>query len=82
MHRRKEKSRCSNFSYRKTSRVDVSDSEKSIKWLKRKKYADCFRVPAPEVAKAEVKKLIDYGVNVTGCAVVEDRSYSEKFVSG
>lgn len=66
------------FSYRKTSHVEVTDSEKAVRWLKRRKYLDCFRVPAPEVAKAEVKKLINSGVPVPGCAVVEDYSTSLK----
>ena len=66
------------FSYRKTSHVEVTDSEKAVRWLKRRKYLDCFRVPAPEVAKAEVKKLINSGVSVPGCAVVEDYSTSLK----
>lgn len=64
------------FSYRKTSHVDVSDAAKAIRWLKRNKHLDCFRVPAPEVAKTEVKKLINAGTNVPGCAVVEDYSCS------
>ena len=62
------------FSYRKTSRVDVSDAVKAIRWLKRHKHTDCFRVPAPEVAKAEVKRLFTAGIKVPGCALVEDRS--------
>lgn len=66
------------FSYRKTSRVDVSDAEKAVRWLKRNKYLDCFRIPAPEVAKAEVKKLIIAGANVPGCSVVNDYSCSLK----
>lgn len=64
------------FSYRKTSHVDVSDAPKAIRWLKRNKHLDCFRVPAPEVAKTEVKKLINAGTKVPGCAVVEDYSCS------
>ena len=64
------------FSYRKTSHVDVSDAPKAIRWLKRNKHLDCFRVPAPEVAKTEVKKLINAGMKVPGCAVVEDYSCS------
>ena len=64
------------FSYRKTSHVDVSDAAKAIRWLKRNKHLDCFRVPAPEVAKTEVKKLINAGMKVPGCAVVEDYSCS------
>ena len=64
------------FSYRKTSHVDVSDAAEAIRWLKRNKHLDCFRVPAPEVAKTEVKKLIYAGTKVPGCAVVEDYSCS------
>jgi hypothetical protein len=39
------------FSYRKTSHLDVEDSEKAVRWLKRNKFKDCFHIPAPEVAK-------------------------------
>lgn len=62
------------FSYRKTSHVDVSDAAKAIRWLKRHKHTDCFRVLAPEVAKNEVKRLINAGTKVPGCVLVEDRS--------
>ncbi len=66
------------FSYRKTSRVEVADCAKAIRWLKRNKHMECFRVPDPEVAKAEVKKLINSGTKVPGCSVIEDYSYSLK----
>ena len=66
------------FSYRKTSRVEVADSAKAVRWLKRHKYTDCFRVPVPEVAKAEVKRLLNAGTKVPGCSLVEDRSCSLK----
>lgn len=62
------------FSYRRTSHVDVSDAGKAIRWLKRHKHTDCFRIPAPEVAKNEVKRLINAGTKVPGCTLVEDRS--------
>ncbi len=65
-------------SYRKTSHVEVSDAVKAVRWLKRNKLLNCFRVPAPEVAKAEVKKLINAGTKVPGCAVVDDYSCSLK----
>ena len=64
--------------YRKTTRVEVSDAAKAISWLKRRKLTDCFRIPAPEVAKTAVKKLLTAGTRVPGCALVEDRSYSLK----
>ena len=64
------------INYRRTTRVDVADAAKAVAWLKRRKLTDCFRIPAPEVAKAEVKKLLTAGTKVPGCALVEDRSYS------
>ena len=64
--------------YRKTSRVEVLDAAKAVSWLKRRKLTDCFRIPAPEVAKAAVKKLLTAGTMVPGCSLVEDRSYSLK----
>jgi hypothetical protein len=64
------------LSYRKTSRVDVTDSAKAVRWLKRHKFTGCFRVPEPEVAKTEVKKLLNSGTQVPGCALIEDTSCS------
>ena len=64
------------LNYRKTVRLDILDAAKAIRWLKRNKHTDCFRIPAPEVAKTEVRKLIQSGVAVPGCHVIEDRSYS------
>ena len=64
--------------YRKTSRVEVTDAARAVSWLKRRKLTDCFRIPAPEVAKTAVKKLLTAGTKVPGCALVEDRSYSLK----
>ena len=66
------------FGYRKTSHVEVADAAKAVRWLKRHKYMDCFRVPEPEVAKIEVKKLINAGTKVPGCTLVEDYSCSLK----
>jgi hypothetical protein len=62
--------------YRKTSRVDVSDAAKAIRWLKRHKHPECYRVPDPEVAKTEVKKLLAAGEKVPGCAITQDMSCS------
>lgn len=66
------------LSYRKTSRVEVIDEAKAVSWLKRHKFTDAFRVPAPTVYKTEVKKLLAAGQKVPGCKVVEDRSCSLK----
>ncbi len=62
--------------YRRTTRVEVTDAVKAVDWLRRRKLTDCFRIPAPEVAKAEVRKLLSAGTMVPGCELVEDRSYS------
>ena len=75
-----EKTDCgvATVSYRATSRVDVLDSEKAVRWLKHNKHLDCFRIPVPEVAKAEVKKLLKAGQKVPGTTLVQDVSCSLK----
>ena len=64
--------------YRKNSHVEVKDPARAVRWLKRKKFLTAFRVLEPEVAKMEVKKLLKAGLQVPGCAIVEDVSYSLK----
>ena len=44
--------------YRKTEKVDVSDSAAAVGWLSDNKHTDCFRVPEPEVNKAEATRRI------------------------
>lgn len=66
------------LSYRRTSRVEVTDETKAVSWLKRHKFTDAFKVPAPTIYKTEVKKLLGAGQKVPGCKVVEDRSCSLK----
>ena len=64
------------ISYRKTTRVDVSDAEKAVRWLKRNKYTDCYRIPEPEVSKTNVRRLLQDGVNVPGVVLTQDMSCS------
>ena len=66
------------LSYRKTSRLEVSDEAKAVSWLKRHKFTSAFKVPAPTVYKSEVRKLLSQGNKVPGCQVVDDRSISLK----
>lgn len=63
-------------SYRKTTRVDILDAAKAVRWLKRNKFTDCFRVPEPEVSKANVKKLLQDGKAVPGVTLTQDMSCS------
>lgn len=66
------------LSYRKTSRLEVTDEAKAVSWLKRHKYTDAFKVPAPTVYKTEVRRLLSAGQKIPGCMVVDDRSCSLK----
>ena len=66
------------LSYRKTSRVDVSDEAAAVAWLKEHNHTSALKIPEPTVYKAEVKKLISAGQEIPGCAVIEDRSCSLK----
>ena len=64
------------LSYRRTSRLEVADEARAVAWLKRHKFTDAFKIPAPTVYKTEVRKLLSAGQKVPGCSVVEDRSCS------
>ena len=73
-----EKTDCgvATVSYRKTTKVDVSDDSAAIAWLMQNGHPQCYRVPAPEISKAEVKKLLSAGTEVPGVALVQDYSCS------
>lgn len=62
--------------YRKTTKVDVSDDATAISWLMENGYPQCYKVPAPEISKTEVKKLLAAGTEVPGVALVQDYSCS------
>ena len=66
------------LSYRKTSKVEVTDEAKAVNWLKRHKFMDVIKVVAPTVYKTEVRRLLSAGQKVPGCMVVDDRSCSLK----
>ncbi len=66
------------LSYRKTSRLEVTDEAKAVNWLKRHKFTDAIKVVAPTVYKTEVRRLLGAGQKVPGCMVVDDRSCSLK----
>lgn len=63
------------LTYMNTTKLNVFDAGEAVKWLKRRKLTSCYRIPEPEVAKAEVKKLFKEGKVVPGCRVVQDRAY-------
>ena len=64
------------LTYRKTSKVEVTDEAAAVKWLKARKLNHCFRQPEPTVYKTEVRKLIAAGKHIPGCAIVEDQAVS------
>ena len=66
------------LSYRKTSKVEVTDEAKAVIWLKRHKFMDAIKVVAPTVYKTEVRRLLSAGQKVPGCKVVDDCSCSLK----
>lgn len=62
--------------YRKTNRVEVDDDTSAISWLMENGHASCYKVPAPEISKSEVKKLLATGAKIPGVALVQDLSCS------
>ena len=62
--------------YRKTTKVEVCDDATAVSWLMENGHTQCYRVPAPEISKTEVKKLLAAGTEVPGVALVQDYSCS------
>ena len=62
--------------YRKTTKVEVGDDATAVSWLMENGHTQCYRVPAPEISKTEVKKLLAAGTEVPGIALVQDYSCS------
>lgn len=62
--------------YRKTTKVEVGDDGTAVSWLMDHGHTQCYRVPAPEISKTEVKKLLAAGTEVPGVALVQDYSCS------
>lgn len=75
-----EKTDCgvATFSYRASTKVDVTDSGIAVTWLKANGHEDCFRVPEPEVNKTNVKRLLKAGIPVPGTNLVEGQTYNLK----
>lgn len=55
--------RCA-VSFRKSTSVQVDDTEKLVCWLEQNGYDDCVKYKEPEVSKAEVGKLLKSGMPV------------------
>lgn len=62
--------------YRKTTKVEVGDDTAAVSWLMENGHSQCYRVPAPEISKTEVKKLLSAGTEIPGVALVQDYSCS------
>ena len=62
------------LTFRKTTKLDVSDEAAAVEWLKAQNLTSCYKQPAPTVYKTEVRKLISAGKEVPGCKIVEDQS--------
>ena len=56
--------------YRKTTKVDVADSQVAVNWLSKHGHSNCYRILAPEISKTEVKRLLTAGTEVPGLTLV------------
>ena len=63
--------RCA-VSFRKSTSVQVDDTEKLVRWLEQNGYDDCVKYKEPEVSKTDVGKLLKSGMPVP-CAHLENR---------
>ena len=66
------------LSYRKSESIEVSDPTKAVAWLHDNGHNDCVRIPAPEVMKDAVKKLIKNDAKIPGVKLVTKNNCSLK----
>ncbi len=52
--------------YRKSSRVEITDTSGVLWWLRETGHDDCYHQPAPEISKTAVGKLLDAGAEIPG----------------
>ena len=64
--------------YRASTRTEITDVGKAVRWLKRHKYTDSIRMKDPEVDKNAVKALLQSGEKIPGVAIVQNRTCSLK----
>lgn len=69
--------RCA-VSFRKSTSVQVDDTEKLVCWLEQNGYDDCVKYKEPEVSKAEVGRLIKSGMPVPFAHMEERQSVGVK----
>ena len=54
------------LSYRQSTHVEIRNLKAAYDWLKRKGYDTCYRMPEPELRKAEIGRLLDQGEIIDG----------------
>ena len=69
--------RCA-VTFRKSTRVELEDPDKVIKWAEANGHKECVSYKAPEANKTEIGKLLKGQVNVPGAVLVEGRSLTVK----
>lgn len=63
------------LSYRKTQRVEITDSEAAVKFLTENGCDDCLKITT-EINKTSSKRLMADGTEIPGMSVVHEMSYS------
>ena len=58
-------------SYRKSSRVEITNVAAARTWLDENDRKECYRIPDPEISKSAVSKLLDAGANIPGTKKVD-----------
>ena len=52
--------------FRKSSRVEITDTSLAYEWLKAHGHESCYTLPPPEISKSAVGKLLDAGEKIPG----------------
>lgn len=63
-------------SYRKTTKVDITDNVSALHWLEDNGHDDFIRYSDPEISKSDVKRLLTNGTEIPGITLKNDYSCS------
>ena len=66
------------FSYRASSKVEITDNTSATGWLIENGHDDCYKTAEPEINKTNVKKLLKDGIAIPGVILVEGQTYNLK----
>lgn len=66
------------LSFRKATVCEITDEQICLMWLSENNHSECIKMGAPEVSKADVKKLLKASETIPGAVLTENQNLQLK----